>query len=167
VRKTLEERFWSKVTISSAGVCWPWTRSRNGGYGQFRVAMGASPQRASRVAWALTYGDPGVLCVLHHCDNPPCCNPRHLFLGTRADNNEDCVRKGRRPAGSADHMRSVGRRLTDDQLREIHRRDRVGESARSIARSLGVAHTTVSRLLNGTHWVGYDLDPEPRCAPRL
>ena len=50
-----------------------------------------------RLAWAIRYGDPGEMKVLHCCDNPPCMNTDHLFLGTVADNNRDCWEKGRHP----------------------------------------------------------------------
>ena len=91
------ERFWSKVLFSADG-CWLWSRSTtHGGYGQFGV--GSGPQRmmkAHRMAWLLTFGEiPNDLRVLHHCDNPPCVRPDHLFLGTLSDNSQDMVAKGR------------------------------------------------------------------------
>lgn len=160
MRQPVEVRFWSKVAIGEPDDCWPWLRSRKAeGYGQFKAASSESPRRASRLAWQFTYGNPGDLWVLHSCDNPPCCNPAHLFLGTAADNNADCNRKGRRPPSGA-HIRQIARRLTDEQIQEVRRRGRGGESARSIARSLGVAHTTISRLINGSHWAG-SLEPGP------
>lgn len=90
---TLSDRFWAKVRKSDG--CWPWIKSRQPyGYGRFNY-QGKQVQ-AHRVAWILTNGPiPDDLCVLHSCDNPPCCNPDHLFLGTKGDNNRDCIRKGR------------------------------------------------------------------------
>jgi len=76
--------------------CWEWTGSRNEkGYGRFN-AGGHSPIGAHRYAWQLAYGPvpPGRM-VLHECDNPPCVNAAHLFLGTAADNMTDMVAKGR------------------------------------------------------------------------
>lgn len=99
---TLLERFWSKVDQHGEYDCWPWLAARDRkGYGWFRIA---SAMRGShRMAWELTHGSiPHGLCVLHHCDNPGCVNPAHLFLGTRADNNADRDAKGRQGAPKGD-----------------------------------------------------------------
>lgn len=91
---TIEERFWSKVNITDLLSCWEWTGFKNKGYGQLEFR--GKTQRAHRVVWMLIYGEiPDGLCVLHHCDNPSCCNPAHLFLGTMLDNNRDMIKKGR------------------------------------------------------------------------
>jgi hypothetical protein len=89
------ERFWSKVDRRGAEDCWPWTARRDGcGYGTFKVD--GKTVRASRQAWALTHGDLGAgQRVCHSCDNPPCCNPAHLWAGTQKDNVLDMVAKGR------------------------------------------------------------------------
>jgi hypothetical protein len=85
------------VAIGAPDECWNWTgaKLKSGGYGAFR--LDGLTLRAPRVAWALTHGgeSPGQLFVCHRCDNPPCCNPRHLFLGTAKDNTDDKDRKGR------------------------------------------------------------------------
>src|SRR6185503_17639450 len=98
-RISISERFWSGVMIRSKNECWPWSRScHRKGYGQF--AIGRKKIETHRVAWILSNGKiEGELCVLHKCDNPPCCNPSHLFLGTLADNNKDMMEKGRQARG--------------------------------------------------------------------
>ncbi len=157
--RTVEERFWDKVAIAGPEDCWPWTASlKSSGYGQFKVRADRPPQSASRVAWMLFYGEAGLFHVLHHCDNPPCCNPRHLFLGTAADNADDMVSKGRqitpdRPSIKA--IREAQRRLSDADIEEARRSVRQGESRRSVARRLGVHPTTIIRLINEKHWVNY------------
>ena len=95
----LEERFWTKVERRADGECWPWTaRCDDAGYGSFKVARRLV--KAHRIAWELTHGMIGDgLHVCHHCDNPPCCNPAHLFVGTRSDNMRDMAAKGRKRGG--------------------------------------------------------------------
>lgn len=94
--KTLSERFWARVVKGDG--CWVWTGARNAqGYGRMTAgSRGAGYLRAHRVSWELANGPvPKGLWVLHRCDNPPCVNPAHLWLGTRLDNMRDCSAKGR------------------------------------------------------------------------
>lgn len=93
------DRFWSKIDRASPNECWPWTRSKSvGGYGHWSYWEDGKCRSttAHRQAWTLINGPiPKGLQVLHKCDNPPCCNPNHLWLGTHADNMADKVAKGR------------------------------------------------------------------------
>jgi hypothetical protein len=91
----LELRFWSKVDRRGPEECWPFSRVHDPGYGQFWLTP-TQPVGAHRMAWELTNGPvPAGAYVLHRCDNRPCCNPGHLFLGTHQDNMDDMVHKGR------------------------------------------------------------------------
>lgn len=92
-------RFAKRLVHDEASQCLLWTGSRNKkGYGQINV--GGRPRFTHRLAWELEYGEiAGGLCVLHKCDTPACCNPAHLFLGTRAENNSDMTEKGRNRQG--------------------------------------------------------------------
>lgn len=99
--RTWQESFWSKVQQAGGNVCWPWTAYVNqDGYGRFNQygKFGYTKLTfAHRVAYEVTYGeitDPNMR-VLHRCDNPPCCNPNHLFLGTQSENIWDAMKKGR------------------------------------------------------------------------
>lgn len=98
---SFEERFWSKVTRSDR--CWEWQGPRDhDGYGFIKVMR--CSRRAHRCSWELCVGPiPNNLFVLHRCDNPPCVNPAHLFLGTARDNALDMVGKGRAANQRKDH----------------------------------------------------------------
>ena len=89
----IDARFWSKVV--KADGCWEWTAYRDPlGYG--RLNVDGVPVLAHRLAYELEHGAiPDGMCILHRCDNPPCVNPDHLWLGTQADNSLDMASKGR------------------------------------------------------------------------
>ncbi len=101
------DRFWEKVEIMGSRECWPWLSAVNqDGYGLFRTKSYGPMTGAHRIMWMLVNGEiPIGLSVLHHCDNPPCVNPDHLFLGTQQDNIQDMMDKGRHV--KAGHKRKV------------------------------------------------------------
>jgi hypothetical protein len=96
MRRSVAERFFAKVVQSAGDECWHWTAfCDRRGYGQFSTRDMPSA-RAHRVSWVIHHGQiPDGMCVLHRCDNPPCVNPAHLFLGTLRDNVHDMMTKGR------------------------------------------------------------------------
>ena len=146
---TDHQRFWEKVDTS--GGCWLWLGAKGQGYGLFWMNGGFV--RANRAVWFLTYREePGDLCVLHRCDNPPCVRPSHLFLGTRFDNTQDMLEKGR-----GDHMSSERNPMAklnyhDARLiREIHATKAVQQ--REIAKCFRVSEATISAVVNDERWV--------------
>ena len=141
--------FWDRVDKS--GECWIWTGAKDGkGYG--RLWHEGKLQQAHRVAWQIENGPiPNSLLACHHCDNPPCVRPDHLFLGTVKDNAEDMVSKGRNRSGhfvGQDHPRAI---LTEDQVMAIRALE--GSMSRpKIAAQFGVAAITVTRIHRRTLW---------------
>ncbi|HXU04371.1 MAG TPA: HNH endonuclease [Polyangia bacterium] len=119
------------------------------GYGRF--FLGGKVIVASRAAWELARGPiPTGLWVLHHCDNPPCVNPDHLFLGTHTDNMRDCVAKGRfvRPNGPP-----ANRKLTEQSVRDIRVGRKRGLLCRELANSFGVSKSTIIAATTGPNWL--------------
>lgn len=144
------DSFWAKV--ARTGGCWEWQAYRDpAGYGRFNVTP-RKPALAHRVAWEIENGPiPDGLCVCHHCDNPPCVRPDHLFLGTARDNSDDKIAKGR--AVMPPHRRGEAHPAvvaTDEQVREARESYAAGREAQhEIAARLGVAQTLVSAWVRG------------------
>lgn len=149
-------RFWSKVAITTDTTkCWSWTASfKPNGYGQFH--MGGKHGRtlySHRLAYELAHGAVSDgLFVCHKCDNRACCNPRHLFLGTPADNNADKVNKGRASGGSFQGERHPLSKLTDEDILYIRDNWIPGSSKVEMASRLGVSLTTLYYAANGGTW---------------
>lgn len=175
-------RFWRFV--NRAGPCWAWTGGRDkDGYGLLSWPIGDGRTRTVRVhrlSWALRNGSipPGVH-ILHSCDNPPCCNPDHLFPGTAAINNADKATKGRSLSGDrnparrhqehiragiqrnreawiaakarGEHVRTA--RLTTKQVIDIRRRYVKGVTRQvDLAAEFGVTQQQIGAIINRRSW---------------
>lgn len=145
-------RFMKFVAMSDG--CWLWTGRIIRGYGHGQFSWCGRSAVASRVAWELFMGEePGELLVCHHCDNPRCVNPAHLFLGTAADNSADMIKKGRgkQPKLPRDGERNGRARLTWSQVDAIRRKLRT-HTQRSLAAEYGVSSATISGIASGRRW---------------
>lgn len=147
----MTDKFWDKVDKTSD--CWEWVGYRektNYGRVSFR---GNNKMLTHRVSWILTNGEiPNDLCVLHRCDNPPCVNPEHLFLGTIADNNADRDRKGRWKENGikgSQHWRS---KIDESDVRVIKGLISVGTKQRAIARFFDMSEQAIGDIKAGRRW---------------
>ena len=142
--------FWRKVTIGAVDECWPFTGGCNHArYG--RVRYQRHRWIAHRLAWTLTNSPiPRDMFVLHRCDNPPCCNPAHLFLGTQTDNMQDMTAKGRGKFGE----RNGRAKLTSEDVRTMrHLYFAERKTQHELAKFFCVSLVSAKRIVNRKTWV--------------
>ena len=139
-----KRNFWRKVDVRGPDECWPWLGgSRDGRYG---IVWVGGAFKAHRVSMALDGRDPLDLRACHHCDNPPCVNPAHLFAGTDMDNSSDKYRKGRGIRGETQGLA----KLTESDVIAIRADNRV---QRIIAAEYGVSDMTISHVKSRKTWM--------------
>lgn len=145
------KRFWDKV--KKTAYCWIWTGAKTRrGYGCFHLYQeNGKPIHtvASRYVWELLNGPvPVGLYVLHRCDNPPCVNPDHLFVGTPKENSRDASSKGRL-AGLRKGKRNASK-LNEWHIREI--RKRTDMPRKVLARAFQTSYSNIGLILTGKTW---------------
>jgi hypothetical protein len=150
-RTPLADRFFAQLGNKTPLGCILWAGATNdAGYGVLgKGGRGGGMILAHRLSWELANGPvPDGLFVLHRCDNPPCVNAGHLFVGTDQDNHDDCVSKGRQSRGE----QKPNSKLTSESVHQIRCRRASGESMNAIARSLEVDAETVRDVVRGVTW---------------
>lgn len=140
-------KFWLRIEGGTDFQCWNWKGAKNPtGYGRLTTTEGGA--MAHRVAYELIKGPiPSGQIVRHQCDNPACCNPRHLLLGNYQDNSDDMVRRRR----SAEGAKNGRTKLSNAQAAYI-RRNPQGLTQKKLCEMFGLASSTVSYIRSGRSW---------------
>lgn len=144
-------RFWKMVLktgkapshIPEIGQCWSWLGDTDN-YGYGHIFVDGKMMKAHRFSWIIHFGAiPRIFHVCHHCDNPPCVRPEHLFLGTDMDNMRDCIEKGRYVAPP----RHYGTRMNRETVDAVKKLRKEGASYETIHKSLGISRTAAWNLI--------------------
>lgn len=151
--KTLnaKQRFWKKVN-KEAG-CWIWTGFTNHkGYGIAKDEQSRTI-RAHRLAFRLAGNQiPDGMMVLHKCDNPPCCNPSHLFIGTAKDNAQDAIGKGRHVMLHLKGEMHPASKLTSEKVTEMRQLHRTGIGFYRLGKRFGVSKKSAKSVVLRKTW---------------
>lgn len=143
-RVSLVTRFEARVSPCPITGCWWWTgASTHSGYGVLWDRRRENNVRAPRLSFELFLGEvPDHLCVCHHCDNPACVNPAHLFLGTHIENMRDMRTKGRQASGESNGSAI----LSNHEAQEIVALRRAGQSLAVLSMRFHVSKTRISQI---------------------
>jgi len=152
-KRSKNEEFWSKVDKKGEDECWEWKGGKFiQGYGAY--CRNCKTVKSHRVSYEITYGSiPKNMCVLHKCDNPSCCNPKHLFLGTNKDNTEDMFIKKRDGLGNQKGSNNNHSKLSEEQVKKIRFMYRTKLATQyQLSDIFGVSNRNISRIVNGKLW---------------
>lgn len=144
---SIPKRFWAKVRKTNS--CWIWTgASYSAGYGIIgTTGLNGGRMVTHRLSWLIHYGEiPKGMMVLHKCDNPPCVNPEHLFLGTIQDNVDDMIKKGR-------HRFLGNAKISPEEVRVIRAEYADGKATMAeLAKRYHLGPTAVLNIIHRTRW---------------
>lgn len=148
----IKNRFWSNTTIKADNECWNWAGKKlNSGYGQISFRnQHVKARTAHTLSYILNIGAiPKGMDVCHTCDNRVCVNPKHLYLGSRRDNLNDAIKKGRMLIGE----KNGSHKLTIDNVKQIKRELEGGQKTiYRIAKDYGVNFNTIKNIAKGKNW---------------
>jgi len=149
---SLGDRLWHQSKTGGPDECWTWVgHISQDGYGQ--IGVNNEICRAHRVAYRLDNGQPAENFVCHHCDNPLCINPAHLYDGTNSQNQKDASERGQKQVGE-DHYDS---RLTEKDVQEIRERYEETDITQSkLAELYGVSLGAVGKIIRRVTWAHVD-----------
>jgi len=147
---TPRERF--EKFVKKTKTCWLWIGSKDpNGYG--KMSYRNYPTNAHRMSWILNKGDiPDSKFILHKCDNPPCVNPDHLFVGTAKDNSTDMVRKGRHARFSNRGESCGSSKLRELDVSNIRKMKTMGISVSNIIKHYNISKSQIKRIINFQSW---------------
>lgn len=149
VKRVTAENFWRRLIKQPGDGCWLWGSPARVSRFYGAVSFEGKKDYAHRVAWRFANGPiPNGVCVLHRCDNPLCCRPDHLFLGSQADNMRDMATKRRSCLGE----RNRAAKLSEPAVKEIRRLRGISKTFRQIADSYGVSASVIFRIIKGDIW---------------
>lgn len=142
------KQFWSYVNITDLISCWEWHGLKTD-FGHGRLCVDYKIVRAHRFAWELYYGKiPDGLQINHKCNNPPCVNIAHLYLGTQQDNMDDMVKANRSLNGEQNPIA----KLTDAQVLEILELLKTNMTHKEIAKRFSVTRPNITSINRGKTW---------------
>jgi hypothetical protein len=150
--------FWSRVDVLGPDECWNWKRTPSQRYGKYNVRVSGkwALVSAHRYAYQQEHGAiPDGTFVCHSCDNPRCCNPAHLWVGTNSDNQWDSVVKGRHKNNLPPSRIGTGHhsnKLAPCEVLAIRARHASGEAQCALAREYGVVQNAIYKIVHGESW---------------
>ncbi len=157
MRKTLADRFWEKVDVQGSDDCWEWLGYKGGSSGYGQIGVDGKTQYATHVLFKVRHGywPPKGRTANHHCDNPGCLNPRHLYLGTQKSNMCDKVKRGRESHlnGAQNGEQNGHAKLTMSQVKEIRKQAaKCGVTQKQLGHMFRVSRSTISAIVTGRNW---------------